>query len=162
MGFRLRPAARTLAGPLLLLAALLTAVGCEPRDQRPGLWLEGELRAFPDDWGFSDAHREIALQVRTPYQLPHAVTIWCASLDGELYVAARNPDEKRWPGWVEKQPTVRLRVGEQLYPGRLVRLDDPARIADVRAAYAAKYELPARAPGEGPPMRYWRVQAPDA
>jgi hypothetical protein len=138
--------------------ALLGCIG--PSDQRPGLWLSGESAAFPEDWSFSDTTREAALEVRAPYGLPHSVTIWCVALDGALYIAARDPDEKRWPGWVEDRPDVRLRVEGLIYEGRLVRQDDATAIARVRRRYAAKYDLPDPPPENVPPMRYWKVAGP--
>ncbi len=145
--------------PGLAAAALIAALGCiEPLDRRPGTWLSGDVvTEFPADWSFTDQQREIAIEVRTPYLLPHSVTIWCGSLDGVLYVGAREPDTKRWPGWVERDPEVRLGIGGQIYEGRLARVDDPDRVERVRSAYSAKYELP-DPPREGsPPIRYWRV-----
>ncbi len=128
-----------------------------PDDQRPGLHLSGPVAEVPDDWAFADAHREIALQVSTPHWLPHSVTIWCVSDGGGLYVAARNPEEKRWPAWADRDPEVRLRIDGTVYEVRLEPLDDADAIARVRAAYARKYELPEVAEGQAPPMRYWRV-----
>jgi hypothetical protein len=146
---------------LALSLGVSMLLGCiPPSDQRPGLWLPGEKAAFPTDWSFSDAHREVALEVRAPYGLPHSVTIWCVSLDGQLYVAARDPDEKRWPGWVADRPDVRLGVDGRIFEGRLVRLDDPDRIARVRSRYAAKYERPDPPPEDGRPMRYWHLAGP--
>jgi hypothetical protein len=150
---------RSLGIRLAVGAALSVLLGCmPPSDQRPGLWLSGDEAAFPPDWSFSDAHREIALEVSTPYGLRHSVTIWCASLDGRLYVAARDPDEKRWPGWVEDRPDVRIGVDGRIYEGRLVRLDEPDWIARVRSRYAVKYQRPDPPPKDAPPMRYWRVE----
>ena len=136
--------------------ALVACFG--PEDRRPGLRLGGEVVATPpSDWAFTDEHREIAVEVRTPYLLPHSVTIWCAQVDGELFVGARNPETKRWPGWVDRDPDVRLGIGPQIYEVRLVPLDDAARIDRLRQAYAAKYDLPRATQGEGPPIRYWQV-----
>jgi hypothetical protein len=145
---------------LMLVAAVLAAApGCiDPRGQRPGLRLSGEVDAFPSDWSFTDAHREIAIQIRTPYLLPHSVTIWCASLDGRLFVGARAPETKRWPGWVERRPEVRLGVGDRVYEGRLARLEDATVLERLRRAYAAKYELPNPPPPDAPPVRYWSVE----
>lgn len=150
----------TARGSLLLAAALaLAPAACiDPQDQRPGLWLSGDVAEdLPADWGFAEGHREVALEVRTPYGLRHSVTIWCAALDGALYVGVRDPEGKRWPGWVERDPRVRLEIGDTIYEATLSRLEEPERIAAVRAAYAGKYDLPERPPGEAPPMRYWRV-----
>jgi hypothetical protein len=142
----------------LVLLALLVALGCvPPSDSRPGLWLSGSASELPDDWSFTDAHREIALEVSPPYLLAHSVTIWCVSLDGQLYVAARSPDDKRWPGWVASDPDVRLGIDDRLYETRLAMLGSEDEIERVYAAYAAKYELPPRT-SESPPMRYWRVE----
>lgn len=148
--------------PTLLLTAALgaaLAAGCfGPSDRRPGFHLSGEpVERLPDDWRFTDAHPEIALEVHTPYLLPHSVTIWCAAADGTLYVGAREPETKSWPGWVDRDPDVRLRIGERVYEVRLTPVDDDdARLASVRRAYAAKYELPAPGP-DAPPIRYWAV-----
>ena len=152
--------------PALLLALSLVwlmagvLAGCiPPSDRRPGLWLSGEETPFPDDWRFTDAHPEIALEVRAPLGWRHSVTIWCVAPDGKLYVAARNPDEKNWPSWVAARPQVRLLIDGALYEAVLERLEDPALIARVGAVYATKYRLdPPASPDAAPPMRYWRVR----
>jgi hypothetical protein len=154
--------AMTLALPLAIILALpISSLGCfDPQDQRPGLLLRGEaVAAPPADWAFTNDHREIAVEVRTPYLLPHSVTIWCAELDGELYVGARDPDSKRWPGWVDRNPDVRLRIGSQIFEVVLIPVDDAERIASVRVAYAAKYDLSGAPSRSGPAIRYWRAES---
>ncbi len=144
---------------LALIGMLSAAGGCiDPEDRRPGLWLRGEPAEPPADWSFTGAHPEIAIEVRTPYLLRHSVTIWCASVDGRLYVGARSPETKRWPGWVDDDPDVRLGIESSIYRATLVPLEDPAELERVGRAYAAKYDLPPR-PGEGAAsFRYWRVE----
>ena len=144
----------------LAITVAACLVGCiDPKDQRPGLELRGEVvQQTPADWNFTNAHREIDIQVATPYLIPHSVTIWCAAAGDELYVGARNPDSKRWPGWVERDPNVRLRIGDRIYAVRLAVIDAADEIAQVRRAYVAKYDLPDPPPEGGPPMRYWRVE----
>jgi hypothetical protein len=140
--------------------AIATALaGCfGPEDRRPGMQLRGEVvNAAPSDWSFTNEHKEIAIEVQTPYLLPHSVTIWCAEVDGELYVGARDPETKHWPGWVDGKPDVRLGIGPKVYEVRLDPLDDPERTERVRQAYGSKYDLPQTPTGEGPPIRYWRV-----
>jgi len=150
------------------LLVALTLVAClDPSDRRPGTWLSGEVAAeLPTDWSFTDANKEIAIEVATPYLLPHSVTIWCAALDGALYVGARDPETKRWPAWVDADPQVRLGIGGKVYEVALAPLDesaDAAELARLRAAYAVKYALPPAPapadapPGSIPPTRYWRV-----
>ena len=143
----------------VLIATLLVSGCIEPQDRRPGFHLGGEAAPFEADWSFTDQHREIALEVHTPYLLPHSITIWCASVGGQLYVAAREPDTKHWPGWVDRDPRVRLGIGDRVYDARLTTLVEPAEIAGVQRAYAAKYELPSPPPAGAPPLRYWSVSA---
>ncbi len=134
-------------------------IGCfGPRDQRPGLRLSGSVAAeFPDDWSFANEHQEIAIEVRTPYLIPHSVTIWCASTGKHLYVGARNAETKNWPGWVAKHPNVRVRIGTQIYAATLSLVDHPSVLAEIRAVYATKYSLPNPPPAGAPPVRYWEV-----
>ena len=84
-------AARHLVVAIALGFSLFACV--DPEGQRPGMQLTGEVSDFPDDWGFSDAYREIAIEVATPYFISHSVTIWCAAQNNSLYVGARNPEE---------------------------------------------------------------------
>jgi len=144
----------------LITILLIAMSGCiDPKDQRPGLWLSGEVvESTPTDWGFTDARQEIAVEVATPYWIPHSVTIWCATVDGQLFVAARDPESKRWPGWVDEDPAVRLGIAGDIYETRLVPVNDAETLDRVRAAYRAKYELPESPPEGGPPVRYWRVE----
>ena len=85
------------------------------------------------------------------FGLPHSVTIWCGALDGALYLGARDPESKRWPSWVDRDPNVRLRVADNLYEVRLTPFEDAATLERLRAVYARKYALPA--PTEARPRR---------
>jgi hypothetical protein len=138
----------------MLIAVSLT--GCfGPEERRPGMRLPGGIAPTPSDWSFTDDHPLIAIEVRTPYLLPHSVTIVCGSLDGNLYVGARDPETKRWPGWVDDDPEVRLGIGDRVYEGRLEPITDEALIARVRQAMATKYDRP---PASGEvAIRYWQV-----
>ena len=155
----MHPIPLTLALTLALLIAAALGSGCiAPDERRPGLWLSGEAAALPHDWSFTHAHKEIAVEVAAPYFLAHSVTIWCVEVDGALFIAARNPDEKNWPGWVAANPDVRLGIDGKLYEATLARLEDEPTIEALRGAYAEKYDLPPQNPEDAPPMRYWRVQ----
>jgi hypothetical protein len=150
---------RVASRALVAIGLVAVVAGCvDPKDRRPGFALSGEVAsALPADWSFTDAHREIAIEVSTPYWIPHSVTIWCVSVDGKLYVGARNPESKRWPGWADRDPNVRLKIGDSVYEVRLVPLADADAVGTVAGAIARKYELPATPPGEAPPIRFWRV-----
>ncbi len=146
--------ATTLAACFVLLLT-----GCGPQETRAGFLLGGVDAPVPADWRFTDDNKEIAIQVHTPYLIPHAVTIWCAQVDGQLYVGASAPQTKRWPGWVDKNPDVRVRIGDNVYAVRLAPLDDPNVIAGVQAAFGAKYQLTRRDGEAAPEVRYWHVIA---
>lgn len=140
---------------MLLGLAVLGLTACQPSDQTPGQWLSGERQPYPADWAFSRAYREVALEVNTPYLIPHSITIWCVELDGDLFIAAGRPEEKRWDDWVDDDPKVRIRMGEDIFEAQLVPLTEPEQILMVRTAQAQKYNLD---PPAGPTTaRYWQV-----
>jgi hypothetical protein len=148
------------SAPFAVSVLCLALTGCfEPSDRRPGTRLSGEVTALPADWSFTDQQKEIAVEVSGFLGLPHSVTIWCATLDGALFVGARAPETKRWPAWADEDPNVRLKIDGKIYEVRLTPLDDPATIARLQAAFATKYEIPAPEPGAPapPPSRYWTV-----
>lgn len=140
---------------LAALGAALLLTGCEPSDRTPGLWLRGEVvDPPPQDWSFTDAHREIFVEVATPYFLPHSVTIWCAQIHGQLFIGARDPDTKNWPGWLEQDRDVRLKIGPRVYPVSAVDVTDADTLETVRGAYAEKYALDPKAERN---VRYWAI-----
>jgi hypothetical protein len=161
-----------IAGAAGLFLCMSMSACIDPSDRRPGLRLSGEVVAGPvQDWSFSHAHREIWIETKTPYLIPHSVTIICADADGQLFVAARNPEGKSWVRWVDRDPDVRLKIGDKVYEGRLAKISEPADLEKVRAAYAAKLGRPMdtgvaaqpAAQGTPPPppevpIRYWRVE----
>ena len=145
-----------LVAPLLVL---LSAACIDPADRRPGLRLSGEVAESGGDWAFTDAHREIWIETRTPWLIPHSVTIVCAATDGRFFVGARNPDGKRWVRNVDRDPEVRLEIDGRIYEQRLVSLEEPADLAVAYAAYAAKYGWPETPAADSPPFRFFEVVA---
>jgi len=141
------------------IALVVVIAGCiNPQDRTPGTRLFGEVTAAPSDWSFTNDYKLIAVEVRSPYLIPHSVTIWCAELDGQLYIGAREPETKRWPGWAARNPNVRLGIGSQIFEVRLVPIEDLERVRRIQSAYARKYNLPSRS-AESRPIRYWSVEA---
>jgi hypothetical protein len=72
----------------------------------------------------------------------HSVTILCVAPEGHLYVIARHAPRKRWVQNAVRDPRVRIAVGDELYEGRAVRLDDDPDDAESRAvvrAFLRKY-----------------------
>ncbi|MGH7289395.1 MAG: hypothetical protein ACREI8_15400 [Myxococcota bacterium] len=131
---------RVAAGMLALLLAL--ASGCGPWGPQ-GVFAGGPFadeteEAFPANWSFSDAHPLVAIETSGAL-FRHAVTILCVAADGRLYVMARHAPRKRWVQNLARDPRVRLRVGDALYAGRVVRLADPPEADAVARAFLRKY-----------------------
>ena len=123
------------------------AIGCEPGDGPPGLWLGGELVTTPvTDWSFTDEFQEIYLETQTWYRIPHSVTIWCATHNGQLYLFSiysegrdEFPDGRSWNRNVVRDSRVRLKIGNQLFERRTIRVTDSAEKEAALQAFAKKY-----------------------
>jgi len=156
-----------LAGPLrwsrLLPTLLVTVVGlgCQPQDESPGTWLQGEsvARAVAD-WGFTDGVEEIFIETRPWYGIPHSTTIWCVSLDGALYVGSYGDEKKRWERIVADSPEARLQIEDALYEVELSPVTDPGLETRLDEAYRAKYDMN-EVFGEDVP-RWWYYQVTHA
>jgi hypothetical protein len=149
---------RRFAARCALLVAAIVVAACEPNGPTPGQWLRGNVvESLPQDWAFTDGYQEVFVEVATPYFIPHSVTIWCAQVDGKLFIAARDPESKNWPGWVDSNRDVRLKIADKLYDVAAADLSDEETLAAVRSAYAEKYDLPQPADGEGSNVRYWAI-----
>jgi len=131
-----------------LVAALvvLRVVGLDPRDRRPGLWLQGEVVTAPvTDWAFTDKYPTIFLQTRSWYGLPHSVTVTCTALDDRLYLTSVYrpglvfPRDRLWNKNVLRDPRVRLKIGTQVYDRTLTLVTDAAERDAVLAAKMKKY-----------------------
>ena len=73
------------------------------------------------DWSFSDEYTPIAVEVRPDE--PHSVTTFAFLHEGSLHVPAMNGSEKEWPGIVLRDDRVRLKLGDNVYPVKLVRVE---------------------------------------
>ena len=136
----------------------LWLVGCSPSDATPGQWLRGDAAdTLPQDWAFTDEFKEIFVEVQTPYFIPHSVTIWCAQVDGKLFIGARDPESKNWPGWIDKNSDIRLQIDNDIYSVSASALSDEATPGTLGAAYAEKYSLPPPTDGAPSNMRYWAI-----
>ncbi len=138
---------KIIVGILVCLALVLVTLritGLDPRGRIPGLWLTGDLVTTPvTDWSFTDKIRNIEVQTRTWYLLPHSVRINCVAYSGHLYVSTVNPvgvsAPHNWNVNVARDPHVRLKIGNQLYDRTLTLVSDPAEKAGMLEARIKKY-----------------------
>ena len=134
------------SGYIALVALVALTAGCQPKDERPGLWLSGELGAGPvRDWSFSDATEEILVETRTWYGIPHSVTIWGATQGGHFYLPSLYYDEEEFPNarfWnrnVIRDPRVRVKIGERLFDGTAELVTNESEWNRAAEAFRRKY-----------------------
>jgi len=127
---------------LLLLLLVLSITGFGPRARTPGLWLKGGLVTTPvTDWSFTDKIPTIQLQTETWYLLPHSVNINCVAYNGRLYLTSVYPAGTRrgWNENVERDPHVRLKIGDKLYDRTLTEVTDATEKMGELQARVTKY-----------------------
>jgi hypothetical protein len=133
---------------LAALLLILSFTGFEPKDcpptdrswscRVPGLWLKGERVTNPvNDWSFTDKIQQIKIQTQTPFLLPHAVTIWCAAYNNNLYVTSYRG--RQWVEDIIRHPQVRLKIADQVFDRTLSVVSDPVEKAAVLQAKGKKY-----------------------
>jgi hypothetical protein len=149
-----------LTGLFACTLLITTSFGCslDPSDERPGFALSGEVVQQPvRDWSFASDAKEISIETATPYFIPHSVTIWCVTLDNQLYVGAWEADTKHWVANVRRDPNVRLKIGDKIYAQKLEPMTDAATIAQLNHAYAQKYEYAEEDADQAASTANWRV-----
>jgi|SRR5690349_13019207 hypothetical protein len=131
---------------VVLLLVVLSITGFGPHGNTPGLWLKGDLVATPvADWSFTDKIETANVQTRTWYLLPHSVTTYCVSYQGQLYLTSVYreglvyPHGRSWNEDVARDPHVRIKIGNQLYDRTLSRVTDETLRQAVLAAKRKKY-----------------------
>ena len=131
---------------LVLGLILVRGMGFEPRDRSPGLWLSGEVVTTPvTDWSFTNQIEHVYVETRTWYFIPHSVTTYCTTSNGELYLTSTYPQGAEFPGnrfWnhnVVRDPRVRLKIGDRIYERKVSLVTDPAEKAAVLDSKARKY-----------------------
>jgi len=97
------------------------------------------------DWSFAAAIGTLELEVSPDH--PRSVTTWFVVVDGVLYVPSASAAKKTWPGLVEQDGRVRVRVDGKLYELQATRVSDAAIGKHLSEAVTAKYGI-----GDGQPV----------
>ena len=153
---------------VLFTIAIVALVACNPKDRRPGTWLSGEVVAEPvADWSFANDEREIFVETRTWYGIPHSVTTVVVAHNGTLYVPSvyfeggTFPEARFWNRNVVRDPRVRLQIGDRIFERKAVLVESQDEWNDVLAAFAAKIpfwqDLAAKPEGERPTVIFLRM-----
>ena len=114
-----------------------------------GKKLTGQELPYPEDWRFTNKYRTV--KVETNPDDPHSVTTLCFVREGKLVIPAQEGHTKIWPQNVLKDSRVRIKVGDKVYPARLILVNKDAKIPEFGPFLAIKFpkRLPPE-PGEGP------------
>jgi hypothetical protein len=99
--------------------------------------LDGIERTAPTDWAFSDEYSTIAVEVRPAD--PHSVTVVCFVSGGELYIPAQDAAKKEWTQMALEEGRARVRIGDELYPIQLVKVEDASELEGAYQAASRKY-----------------------
>jgi hypothetical protein len=130
---------------VLLALLILSITGLDPNQRRPGLWLKGEVTAFPADWSFADKYQTLLVETHPWYLIPHSVTIYFVTYQGNLYLHADYPRGQKFPGgksWIAsiaRNPEVRVKLGNQVFDGKVVMVTDRAEYDALFENFRAKY-----------------------
>ena len=115
-----------LAGLVLVLYLVAIFLPVDPVERRPGTRLGGVLADEQEtDWAFVEGRVRAWVQTRTPYLIPHSITVSAWADGGELYVGCRDCDTKTWPKNVARDNRVRVKVGDAIYKRRAIRITNP-------------------------------------
>src|ERR1700682_6075143 len=139
---------------LVLVLLVLPITGFEPHGRMPGLWLKGDLVTTPGtDWSFTAGIVTMKRQHSTAYLLPHSVTTYCVSSNGQLYLTSlyragmTYPQGRSWNTDVARDPHVRIKIGDKLYDRTLSFVTVPDEYAAAFQAKRKKYPQQKIPPG---------------
>jgi len=112
-----------LLASITLFYAGAVALPIDPADQRPGTRLSGTIvdQSNPD-WSFVQDRQEVLIQTNTWYLIPHSVTTISFVVDNEFYIPCGWCETKRWPKNVAVDPSVTLKIDDNLYPRTAVKI----------------------------------------
>ena len=151
-----------LASRTAAIAIVLVLFGCQPEDVQPGLWLNGEVvAAHVGDWTFTDEIDEVFIETQTWYLVPHSTTIWCATLDGVLYIGSYGDEKKRWEENVARNPNARLRILDELYDVTISAVSDLPTVDSLNMRYSDKYDMQEVFGEDLPVWWYYRITQRD-
>ena len=101
------------------MCSLILAACNEPFILAAGGALEGPLAEAPSTW---ELDKDSALaQLETQPDNPYSVNFTYVQLDGRLYAYAGDT-KTNWADNIEKNPLVRVRLQNKIYPARAIRV----------------------------------------
>lgn len=155
---------RVVAGVLVVLVVLVGGVliGARFADGpleivAGGPFSSGELVTGPEpDWSFVRDVQEVEFQLLEP---PRSRTTWILEHEGKAYIPCGYMTTwwgriwKQWPHEAAEDPRILLRIGDEIYERKLVRIHEGPAVAPLLAELSRKYaqgsEIPMEAVSSG-------------
>ena len=120
----------------LMSSLTLFLTACEgPFFLMPGGALSGTVSETPASWQFEEASGLAQLETRP--EDPYSINLAYVQLDGKLYVYAGNT-RTTWVEHIERNPLIRIRVGERIYSAVAVRVENEDEISEFAAQWAGR------------------------
>lgn len=139
-------------GAVAVVAATLYLFRTDPIFMVSGKRLSGDELPYPSDWSICNDHQTVAVETRLDD--PHSITTGCFVHQGELFIPAQTGSDKQWTAIVARDPRIRLKIGEYVYPARAERITDFA-MQEMLPSIAAKYPRIAELGPEQMPQDVW-------
>ena len=107
-----------------------------------GPFRSGEVAQSPSNWDFIKDREEIAIQTLNPTT---SRIVWVPVVDGKLYIVSGYMSSfigrlwKQWPTYLEEDNRILIRVDDEIYQQRLIRITEGPIAAEVMTEVANKY-----------------------
>jgi hypothetical protein len=154
----------TIIACAIVALIVLSITGLDPNQRRPGLGLKGDVVSFPADWTFANKYQTILVETHPWYLVPHSVTIFFVTNQGNLYLHAsyapggKWPEGKTWTAYLAQNPKVRVKLGNQVFDGKIALVTDPAVFNECHEAFRKRYpQSPYSADRRIPDQQFLRV-----
>jgi len=132
---------------------------CQPADESPGLWLNGDVVAQPvDNWQFAAEIEEIFVETSPWYGIAHSTTIWSVVSEGKLFIGSYGEEKKTWENNLAQDSEARLGISDKLYEVVITPVTDKQLTADLDLAYIQKYDMAAVFGSETPVWWFYHVE----
>lgn len=118
------------------IALTLSLTACEgPTVFMSGGELSGTVVATPEKWQL--AKDSDLAQLETRPEDPYSINLVYIQMNERMYIYAGDT-RTNWVQHIEQNPLVRLRIEEEIYPARAVRITDPDEIVAFAAEWTSR------------------------
>jgi hypothetical protein len=119
--------------PLILLLALLA---CSEYLPIAGGQLEGTVSPLPEHW--SELATTEIIQMESTGDAPYSVNLWMVEVDGAPHIFAGD-NRAAWVENIAANPNDRLKINEEIFELRAIRVTDAAVFEIYAQAWKLKY-----------------------